>query len=794
MAIQLRSVYRGILRNQGIVFINVSGFAVAMTCCILIFLYMADEHAYDRHHTNADRIARICLDRIYPERNVMWATVPPGVRDGLIAEFPEIETVTRIRKEDFSVSTDRLKGFDETIVAVDDSFFDVFDHEFIKGNSDALSKPASVVITKRMAEKYFETVDAIGKSITLGEAGLFNVSGVIADLPSASHIHYDFIISFAWDKMTDFNVWNNNFGYYTYALLNNESSVPSLEEKLPSMSKKYLSGSEGEEAYNKWRSEGNDYRFFVQPLPDIHLHSNLKWEAEVNGNAMYVMIFMGVGLLVLAMAIVNFVNLATARYSVRAKEVGIRKVLGSLRRQLVIQFMIESLVLCSIAIVIALILTEISLPSLNMMLGKDLFIDYSNPFVILSLCTTAIFVGALSGVYPAIMLSSFQPAVVLRSKVTTRLHSGFRNRLVVFQFVISFFLVSGTWIVFSQLQYIQSKDLGMTKDNILVIDGARYISNRSVFKNALMQERNVVSVACSADIPGKADGAATYRPKGFLAEQELNMTVMGIDTGTLKTWGIELADGRDFVSSDYADTNRYVILNETAVKQLGWPDDPIGRELLDGRNRTLRVAGVVKDFHLETLRKEIRPLLLLPTQDWVNKISIRLNAGDPTEVITAAEKLWKQTVVDRPFVYFFMDDYYNSLYRSEQTTGKLFVILTTMAIMIAALGLLGLSAFMAERRTREIGIRKVVGASTGGIIWLMIEDLSKLVLIGILIGIPLTSLAMTSWLNNFAYRMNISFMPYLAAGILSLSIAVATVLYHAAKAARVNPVDSLRVQ
>jgi len=366
--------------------------------------------------------------------------------------------------------------------------------------------------------------------------------------------------------------------------------------------------------------------------------------------------------------------------------------------------------------------------------------------------------------------------------------------LVVFQFVISFFLVSGTWIVFSQLQYIQSKDLGMTKDNILVIDGARYISNRDVFKNTLMQEKYVVSVACSGDIPGRAEGAATYRPKGFLTEQELNMTVMGIDTGTLKTWGVELVNGRDFVSTDYTDTNRYVILNETAVKQFGWPDDPIGRELLDGRNRTLRVAGVVKDFHLETLRKEIRPLLLLPTQDWVNKISIRLNAGDPTEVIARAEKLWKKSVADRPFVYFFMDDYYDSLYRSDQTTGKLFVILTTMAIMIAVLGLLGLSAFMAERRTREIGIRKVVGASTASIIWLMVEDLSKLVLLGILIGIPLTSLAMTSWLNNFAYRMNISYVPYLAAGMLSLLIAVVTVLYHATKAARVNPVDTLRVQ
>jgi putative ABC transport system permease protein len=791
----IRFIYRSTVKNQGIVFINVFGFAVAMACCILIFLYMADEHSYDRHFANANRIARIGLDRIYPERHVMWATLPPAVRDGLIAEFPEVEAATRIRKEEFAVTTERVKGFNEKIISVDDTFFDVFDHVFIKGNANALKQSASVVITERTAKKYFETTDAIGKSITIGEAGIFNVSGVVADPPATSHLDYDFIIGFGFDNMTNFNVWNNNFGFYTYVLLNENSSFQAFYEKLPAMSKKYLAQSESEEAYNKWRAEGNDYRFFVQPLLDIHLHSNLKLEAEVNGNATYVMIFMGVGILILVMAIINFVNLATARYSVRAKEVGIRKVLGSLRRQLVFQFMVESLVLCSIAIVISLVLIQISLPWLNQMIGKDLEIDYTSPVVIPSLLVTILIVGSLSGIYPALMLSSFRPSVVLASGHSARVRSVFRNRLVVFQFVISFFLVSGTWIVLSQLQYIQSKDLGMTKDNILVIDDARFISNRDVFKTTLMQEKNVVGVGTSGDIPGRAEGAATYRPKGLGHEQELNMTIIGIDTGVLRTWGLEVVEGRGFTSNDYTDTSRYVLLNETAVKQFGWPGDAVGKEILDGGNNVLHVAGVVRDFHLETLRKEIRPLLLMPTKDWANKLSIRLSGGDPTSVIAKAEQLWKTTVAgDRPFVYFFMDDHYYSLYRSEKTTGKLFSILTFVAIMIAALGLLGLSAFMAERRTKEIGIRKAIGASTGGIIWLLVEDLSKLVFIAILIGIPLTSIAMTSWLNNFAYRMDISFVPYLAGAALSMLIAIATVLYHATKAARVNPVDSLRTQ
>ncbi|HZY81917.1 MAG TPA: ABC transporter permease [Cyclobacteriaceae bacterium] len=796
----LKSLYRGILRNQGIVFINVFGFAVAMTCCILIFLYMADEHAYDRHNVNHNRIYRVCLDRIYPERNVMWAPIPPAVRDGIKTEFPEVAEATRIRQGEFTVSTDRMKGFDEKVAEVDESFFRIFTHKFIYGDpATALQSGASLVITRSMAEKYFESIDVVGKSINIGNAGLFNISGVIEDVPETSHIRYNFIIGFGWDKMTDFNVWNNNFGYYTYIFLNEGASWKALEEKLPSMSKKYLSAAES--TYDKWRAEGNDYRFFLQPLLDIHLHSNLRWEAEVNGNATYVLIFMGVGLLVLVMAIINFVNLSTARYSVRAKEVSIRKVLGSLRRQLVFRFMAESVVLSSIAILISLLLTEASLPWLNVVLEKNLALHYlSNPLVIPSLIVTALFVGILSGIYPALQLSSFRPATVLRSTVVSatglpggRQGSGFRNRLVVFQFVISFFLITGTWIVFSQLKYIQSKDLGMTTDNILVIAGANNIPSKDAFKNQLMEQNNVISVAASADVPGKMEGASTFRPKGFGTEQELNMTILGVDTGVLKTWGLKLVAGRDFVVSDFADTNRYVILNETAVKQFGWPDDPIGKELLNGGGRVLHVTGVVKDFHMETLRREIRPLLIMPNNNWLNVVSVRLS-GDPTAVVAAAEKLWKEMVPERPFTYYFMDEHYNSLYKAEQTTGKLFMILTVLAIIIASLGLLGLSAFMAERRTKEIGIRKAIGASTWGIVWLLIEDLSRLVLIAILIGIPLASLAMTSWLNNFAYRMSISYVPFLVSGIISFLMMFLTVLYHAMRAARTNPVNSLRQQ
>ncbi len=801
--IQLKSVYRSILRSRGMVLINVVGFALAIASCLLIFLFVVDEYSYDRHVPEADRIYRVCLDRVYPDRSVKWASIPPAVRDGLISEFPEIEAATHIRKEIFQVSTEGTKSLQESGIAADSTFFDVIQHTFLMGLPEhSLATPASIVLSKKMADKYFPGQDPVGKSIKLEPVGLFNVTGVIADVPEASHFHYDFVISFGWDRMTDFNVWNNNFGYYTYLKLRPTADWHSLEEKLPSMSKKYVS--QGFNGYDKWRSEGNDYRFFLQPLTDIHLHSSLKWEAEPNGNFSYVLIFIGTGALILAMAIINFVNLATARYSVRAREVGIRKVLGSLRAQLVAQFMLESVALSTFGILIALVLVEFALPIVNTLLDKHLVVPYfSSMWVIPGLVLASLAVGFASGFYPALMLSSFRPAAVLGNGKMGPSNSRFRDRLVVFQFVISFFLIAGSWVVFSQLRFMQSKDLGMTKDQILVINQVRILPNRDVFKNTLASESGVAALGYSADIPGRMEGAATFQPKGLGNQQELNMTIIGIDTGVVRTWGLTMVSGRNFSYTDYTDTTRNVIINETAARMFGWPDDPVGKELLDGRNGVLRIVGVVKDFHVESLHREIRPTLMLPTSDWVNRLSIRLAAESvgstefgtrSQEVLSKAEELWKQTVPDQPFEYVFLDDHYDSLYRSEQTTGKLFLALTSMAIVISCLGLFGLSAFVAERRTREIGIRKVVGASTSGIVWLLVYDLTFLVFVAILIGIPISYLAMKSWLGNFAYRVDISYSPFLIAAFISILIAAVTVCYHAIRAARVNPTETLRIQ
>ncbi len=801
--VQFKSVYRGIVRSRGMVAINVAGFALAMACCMLIFLFVVDEYSYDRHVPDADRIYRVCLDRVYPERNVMWASIPPAVREGLMSEFPEIEKATHVRREMFQASIEGGVASQEIGIAADTSFFQVFGHSFLSGQpASALSAPNDIVLSKKMAEKFFPGQDPIGKSIAFEHAGLFNVTAVMEDVPEAAHLHYDFIVGFGWDRMTDFHVWDNNFGYYTYVKLQPGSDWKALESKLPAMSRKYIS--QGFNGYEKWRREGNDYRFFLQPLTDIHLHSNLKWEAEANGDFVYVAIFVGTGLLILAMAVINFVNLATARYSVRAREVGVRKVLGSMRVQLVTQFMFESLVLSTFGIVIALVLVEVALPMVNDLMGKHLSVPYlTHPGVLPALALASFGVGVLAGFYPAIVLSSFKPASVLGHGKVGFANTKFRDRLVVFQFVISFFLIAGSWLVFSQLRFMQSKDLGMTKDQILVINNARLLPNRDVFKNALAAKSGVVGLGYSADIPGRMEGAATFRPKGLGDQQELNMTIIGIDTGIVRTWGLTIADGRNFMYTDYTDTSRNVIVNETAVRMFGWPDDPVGKELTDGGNQVLRIVGVVKDFHVESLHKEIRPTLMLPTADWVNRLSIRL-ATDPTvrdqgaihpsEVISAAESLWKEMVPGQPFEYMFLDDHYNALYRAEATTGKLFLALTTMAIVISCLGLFGLSAFMAERRTREIGIRKVVGASTANIVWTLIYDLASLVLLAILVGIPISYFAMKSWLGNFAYRVDISYQPFLLAGSISLTIAVGTVCYHAIRAARVNPTHTLRAQ
>lgn len=790
------SILRNLVRGRSLVLINVLGFALGMASCLLIGLFLRNEFSYDRHNEKLDRIYRVGLDRVYPERNVRWAPVAPAVRDGLIEEFPEIEQATRVSMNSTTVSSNDEKAFEEKVAMVDTSFLNVFSAEFIQGDpTTALQDPSSIVITESTASKYFEGQDAIGKSLSVDHVGLYKVTGVIRDVPVTAHFHYSCLINFGQDKQTDFTVWGNNFGYYTYILLHKDADAKSLEAKLPKMSEKYLRKDEGD-SYNKWRADGNNYVYFLQPLKDIHLYSDLKWEMEANGNYRYMYIFGGIGILILVIACINFMNLSTARYTAKAKEVGIRKVLGSLRRQLVHRFMLESVFLCMIAFVIALVITQLALPGFNVLLGKQIAVHiFSDPVLLPVLVLASLFIGLASGYYPAMLLSSFKPVDVLSSvSAFGMVRSRFRNRLVVFQFAISFFLIAGTWIVFSQTQFMLNKDLGMSKENVLVIDNGMWLPDKQVFKHEISTIKDVIRVGGSSGIPGTIEGAGTFQPKGFKNQQELNMSMLGIDTGLIKAWNIELTAGRDFVESDYTDTSRYVIINETAVKQFGWPDDPIGKELLNGGGRTLRVAGVVKDFHLESMHHEIRPLIILPSKDWINKISVKVSSGNLSQTISALEKKWKQFVPNKPFQYFFLDEFQGTLYRTEHVTGVLFVIFASLAILIASLGLFGLSAFMAEQRTREIGIRKVVGASVKAICLLLIKDLAKLVMVGIVLSIPLSWYAMTNWLQGYAYKIDLTVTPFIAAAIISLGIAVMTIGYQALKAALVNPVTTLRNQ
>jgi putative ABC transport system permease protein len=789
-----RSIVGNISRNILIVCINVAGFSIAMACCIFIALFVADEVSYDKQNVNIDRIYRVALDRIYPDRNVEWARIAPGVKDGLVNDIPEIEEATRVRHGDFTVSVQKIKSFEEKVIQVDPSFFKIFTVDFLKGSSSAaLNDPNSVVLSSKAARKLFPDEDAIGKEVNIETLGVFHVTGVFADIPEAAHFHYDFVMNLSFDKVTDFNVWDNNFGFCTYFLTREKVSLENIDTKLASMSKKYLSKSDAD-TYAKWRKEGNDYRFFVQPLADIHLKSDLKWEVEVNGNQAYVYIFIGVGLLILVIAVINFVNLSTARYATRAKEVGIRKILGSQRRQLIFQFLIESLTLSSIAIIFSLLLFQLALPFLNDLLGKHFYLPYfSNALAIPLLILLMLMLGFVSGIYPAILISSFQPVQVLstgRASSTSR--SVFRNRLVILQFAISFFLLTSTFIIFSQIRFMKNKNLGISKENIIVIDKAGEIKNRDAFKNELAARKEVLSVAASSSIPGNIEGATTFRPKGVNNETELNVSIMAIDQDVIATWELDVKAGRGFVESDFGDTNRYVLLNETAVKQFGWTDDPIGKELLDGNDRITRVLGVVNDFHLESLRKEIRPLVILPNKNWSSYISIRVAEQDLPQTIAYAEQQWRTMVPEKPFKYFFLEDFYKQLYKSDDTTVKLFILLSGLAIFIGCLGLFGLSTFTAQQRTKEIGIRKVLGSTALGIMFLLIKDLSKLVLIATVIGIPLTWCGSHYWLENFAYRVDVTIIPFLVSATISFMIAIVTIAFHAYRASVVNPTVSLR--
>lgn len=796
----IKIAIRNLLKQKSFTFINVIGLAIGMACFVLIFLSVRFELSYDNSHEKADQIYRVALERIYPDKVRLWGRTPFPMAPTFQEEYEEILQGTRILTNNNTiVITYGEKNIEENrVMFADPNFFDVFTIPLIQGDAKtALSQQNSAVITEETAQKFFGQEDAMGKMITIGNAA-YMITGVTENISQNSHFHFDFLLSLITLPIYNGQEWINNWGAFTYILLQEGCDVQVLEAKLSDMVRKYMAPEVEDEvktSFEDFLASGNGYRYFFQPLKDIHLRSHLDQEIEANGNITYVYLFSVISVFVLLIACINFMNLATARSTSRAKEVGVRKTLGSARKQLIAQFLLESILLSGIALVITLFLVWLFLPVFNNISGQQLEIDYFGDALILpGLIALTLLVGFLAGSYPAFFLSSFQPVAVLkRERSRGSGNSLFRNGLVIFQFTISIILIIGTFVVHRQIRYMLSKDLGFDKEQVIVIKDAYLLSQQvKAFKQELMTSASVISVSGSFNFPGAAFDGNVHKPEGTSDDRAVSLSVMFADYDFVKTMGMEIIAGRNFFEEYATDPNAY-ILNETAVNLLGLTN-PVGSRITDNE-RMYTVVGVVKDFHFKSLHHEISPVVYIGNPgDRAGFMSVRIQPENISGTLSFLEQKWDEFTGGQPFNYSFLDDDLADQYEAEQKTRQISGIFSALAVLIGCLGLFGLAAFTAEQRTKEIGIRKILGASVSNIVILMVKDFIKLVGFAFIIGSPLAYYLMSRWLQNFAYATNVRLDSFLWAGVLALGIALLTVSFQAIKAAIAEPVDSLRYE
>ncbi|MGA7836487.1 MAG: ABC transporter permease [Ignavibacteriaceae bacterium] len=798
----LKIALRNIFKYKAYSFINIIGLSIGITACILILLFVNDELSFDKQNINSDKIYRVHTYGLLSGREINMAISPPPLGQALVKEFPEVVAFTRMMPNRNMLIRYKNNVFiEQNIFWADSGTFKVFTVPFLRGNADkALAEPHTVVLTEKLSKKYFGDEDPMDKIMNFEDGTPYTVRGVVADCPPNAHWHYDMFASFSSLGMANNDMWLNN-NVYTYVLLKDNFSIKNIEDKIESFTEKHVSKNMVEifgTTYKKMKAAGMRYEFAFQPLTDIHLNSHLDYEIEPNSDIKYVYIFSLIAIFILVLACINFMNLSTARASLRIKEVGVRKVLGSNKKQLITQFLFESMLITAIAILIAIVFSEMLLPLFNSISGKSLHSGYfSNYEAIPAIIFTVLFLGLLAGGYPAFFLSSFSPAVVLSSKLNIFKRSWVRSMLVVFQFTISIILLIGTFIVYSQMRYMQNKKLGFDKDHVLVIQRAWGLENNTnAFKEELLKNSGIVSVSNSDNLPGGVFGQTVFRTPGDDSKQNI-FAAMSTDYDFAKTMGLELTEGRYF-SRDFPADTMNVVINETAARLLGYKD-PLGRLVQqigntdDSRNKS-KIIGVLRDFHYESLHQKIRPLLIFLNKNQTAFLPVRISSNDFSADIELVKKLWKKFVPDKPLEYYFLNENFERLYRAEIKTGQIFTTFALISILIACLGLLGLASFTAERRTKEIGIRKVMGATTGRIIFLLSKEFIKWVLIANIIAWPLAYYFMNNWLQAFAYKINISIWIFPAAGFVAFLVALVTVSTQTLKASLSNPANALKYE
>lgn len=800
--------FRNLWKNKGFTFINIAGLAIGLACFILIAMYVVDELSYDRFYPNAERTYRVDGDIKFGGNQLKLCVSSDPMGPILKKDYPQVKEYTRVYASEGSKLVRKGNDYlnEDKIVYADSTFFNVFPQKVLSGDTKtALFEPNTVVISETAARKYFSTTNAAGKTIEIDKKP-FKVTAVIKDMPHNSHFHFDFIMSM---KNVDYT-WNNflSHNFITYIVLKPGTDYHVFEKNFEQVIEKYVLPQAkqmmtGLTTMADFRKAGNRLEYSLMPVTKIHLYSNRFPELEPNGNIQYVYIFSAVALFILLIACINFMNLSTARSAKRAKEVGIRKVLGTVKKNLIIQFLTESTITAFIALLLALVLSYFTLPLFNNMAAKSMqFVDIFSPTFLPFLIALPVVVGCMAGAYPAFYLSHFKPVAVLKGRINAGFRkSNLRSSLVVFQFFISIFLIIGTVIVYKQLQFIQNTNLGFNKDQVLILNNTDGLEkNISAFKNSVLELQGVKSGTVSGFLPVPSSrNDNTYSKESVMDPQNaLSMQTWTVDEDYIKTMGLQLIKGRNF-SRDFGTDSAAFIINEAAASVLGF-DNPIGKKIYqnDPSNpeappMVYTIIGEVKNFNYESLRQNIYPLGLKLGYSSGN-ISFKISTTNIKHLIAQIQTKWKTLAPGMPFSYRFLDDAFESMYRAEQRVGEVSMTFSILAIIIACLGLFGLVTYMAEQRTKEIGVRKVLGASVFNLVTMLSKDFLKLVFIAFLIAFPVAWWAMHRWLQDFAYRIKIEWWVFLVAVVIAILIALITVSFQAIKAAVANPVKSLRTE
>jgi len=782
--------------------INIVGLVIGMTCCLLIFVYVQDELSYDRFHKNYENIYRIALHGRISGQEILTSNSSLPLAQAMLTEIPGVEEVIRLKPANggggMAVRFENLSFLEDKIFYADSNFYSFFSFRLLKGDvNTALKEPNSVVITEAIAKKYFGNEEPLGKTLVIGVNKLAcKVTGITEEAPSNSHFHFNGIISYVTVEKDYFQGWTGN-SWQTYLKKNPNTSTQEINTKLEAVVDKYI-GKELEEglgiSLSEFHKQGGIYSYYIYPLADSHLKAGLPDDIEPAGNISYVYIFSGVGIFILLIACINFMNLSTARSAGRAKEVGLRKTLGSARSQMVIQFLSESFMYSFVAIALAILCSFLVLPQFNLLSGKQLALDvFQSPLFIAVAVILIVLVGLVAGSYPALYLTSFKPVEVLKGKVRAGMKSkGVRSSLVVFQFAVSTFLIIATVVVFNQLNYMQSKNLGLDKQNVVVISGTSILGpNREAFKNLLLRQTGIQSASYTNNTFPGMDNTTIVRQKGNDIDHLVGK--YNADWDHLDVMKFTLVEGR-FFSREFATDTAAAVINEAAVKEYGF-QNAIGEELLDFNSETpetVHIVGVVKDFNFETLQNTVRPLVIRFT-DISRNLLVRYE-GDPKQVIASIESSWKSMAPGEPLQYTFMDQNFDALFRSEMRLRDIFIVFSSLAIFIACLGLFALAAFTTEQRTKEIGVRKAMGASVLGLTLLLSKEFTRLVLIAIVPAVAAGWYVSNWWLEGFVYRTELSPLIFVGCALVAIVIAWVTVSFQSIKAAKINPVNSLRYE